>query len=237
MDEDTEELMTNKPSFFDYITSISSHEKSQILNLFQYGGLSILPILVILKLMKLYVPLEDPFKSTTDILIEVVIQLVVIVLSFFLIHKLVVYLPTYSKVPYDKISLLSTILPLFFIMMSLDTKIAEKLNILFDRLLVSIGLKKEGMDDVPSCGSNTNRPSPTQNTIEQTGTTTILPQPPQMLGEQNSPLENRLIDGYPTSRDTNASSMQQMMPQGGDSMMSINDGPEAANSLLGSAFN
>ena len=30
----------------------------------QYGGLAILPLLIILKLMKMYVPEEDPFKGT-----------------------------------------------------------------------------------------------------------------------------------------------------------------------------
>ena len=131
MDEETQETIKSQPSFFEYITSFSSYEKSQLFNLFQYGGLIIIPIMIVLKIMKMYVPLEDAFKSTTDILIEVILQLVAIILSFFFINKLVLYVPTYSNVEYDKISLLSTILPLFFLIMTLDTKLGEKLNELF----------------------------------------------------------------------------------------------------------
>ena len=41
-----------KSSFVEYITTITSRDKSQILNLLQYGGLTIIPILIILKCMK-----------------------------------------------------------------------------------------------------------------------------------------------------------------------------------------
>ena len=61
-----------KSSFVEYITTITSRDKSQILNLLQYGGLTIIPILIILKCMKLYVPAQDPFKSSTEILLEVI---------------------------------------------------------------------------------------------------------------------------------------------------------------------
>ena len=104
-----------KSSFVEYITTITSRDKSQILNLLQYGGLTIIPILIILKCMKLYVPAQDPFKSSTEILLEVIIQLFIIILAFFFIHKLVIYVPTYSNVEYEHISLLSGILPLFFL--------------------------------------------------------------------------------------------------------------------------
>ena len=61
-------------SFVNYMTTISSNEKGQILNMIQYGGLSILPLLLILKLMKFYIPVDDPLKSSSEILIEVVLH-------------------------------------------------------------------------------------------------------------------------------------------------------------------
>ena len=72
--------------FFEYITTISSNEKAQILNMLQYGGLAILPLLIILKLMKMYVPEEDPFKGTPEIVIEVLLQISFILIAFFFIH-------------------------------------------------------------------------------------------------------------------------------------------------------
>lgn len=135
-----------KTSFVNYMSSFSSKEQSQLLNLLQYGGLSILPILTVLKLMKTYLPNEpSQLKPTSELIIEVVLQLTIIVVTFFFIHKMIVYLPTYSQQEYDSYSLMSGILPLFFLMFTLDTKISEKLNTLFDRLLLSLGIIKEPM--------------------------------------------------------------------------------------------
>lgn len=220
--------VSRKVSLFNYLTTFSSKEKSQILNLLQYSGLSILPLLIILKLMKLYIPPDDPFKSSTELLIEVVLQISIIVLALFFIHKLVVYLPTYSKIEYDQFSLLSGILPLLFLMFTLDTKISDKLSTLFDRLLMALGIKKEpysNNDESSSQKTNQN----TSVTVSQNGSST--------------PMENRMIDGFPTQRDppsfmTNnagSSSFNSMMPQGGNEMMAMNE-PSAANEVLGGSL-
>ena len=222
-----EDGISKGSSFFDYITSFSSKEKSQLYNLMQYGGLVIIPILIVLKLMKQYIPPSDPFKSSSNLIIEVVLQLIVIIVAFFFIHKLVLYVPTYSKVDYEHINLLSGILPLFFLMFTLDTNISEKLNILFERLLAIVGLKKEGMD-VNESSESTNgdipsHPQLTQPTINQCGTNTMIA-PPSM--------ENRLIDGHPTNRGVDPMLTSQMMPQNGSDMI-MQDEPLAANSVFG----
>ena len=213
-------------SFFDYISTTTPNEKAQLLNLLQYGGLTILPIMIVLKLMKIYVPSEDPFKSSTELLVEVLVQLAVIVVAFFIVHKLVLYVPTYSNMEYDKFSLLSGILPLFFLMFTLDTKISEKLTILFDRLLFAIGLKKEPFDDEekPEEGKNGAR-------VGGGTTTTTVSQ----SGSGNNTVEDRLIGGFPTQREVNPTITHSMMPQGGmggGEMMGM-DEPMAANSVLG----
>lgn len=134
-------------SFVEYITSFSPTEKSQMMNLLQYCGISILPLLTVLKLMKNYMPINNPLKPSSELIIEVIVQLIVILVSFFFVHKLVLYIPTYSQVNYEKFSLLSGMLPLLFLMFTLDTKISEKLNVLFDRLLEMLGLLKEPLDE------------------------------------------------------------------------------------------
>ena len=147
---------SSNTSFVEYITSFSGKEKSQLLNLIQYGGLSIVPLLITLKLMKMYIPDEDPFKPTTEILFEVVIQVVIMISALFLIHKIIVYFPTYSNLDYDNISLLSGILPLFFLMFTLDTKFSNKLNTLFDRLLIALGVIKEPYSESSEEETNSN---------------------------------------------------------------------------------
>ena len=134
-------------SFFEYMTSFSPTEKAQMMNLAQYCGIAVLPLLAVLKLMKIYMPINNPLKPSSELVIEVLIQLTVILVAFFFIHKLVLFFPTYSQVNYENFSLLSGMLPLLFLMFTLDTKISEKLNVLFDRLLGMLGIIKEPFDD------------------------------------------------------------------------------------------
>jgi hypothetical protein len=117
-----------------------------MLNIAQYCGISIIPLLAVLKIMKIYMPVNNPLKPTSELVFEVILQLVMILVAFFFIHKFVLYFPTYSQVNYENFSLLSGMLPLLFLMFTLDTKISEKLNVLFDRLLGMIGIIKEPMD-------------------------------------------------------------------------------------------
>lgn len=214
--------MSLKSSFFDYITTITPNEKTQLMNMIQYGGLTILPILLVLKLMKLYVPSEDPFKASTELVIEVLLQLIVIVVAFFFIHKLVVYLPTYSGREYDKFSLLSGLLPLFFLMFTLDTKLGEKLNILLDRLLFALGIKKEPFEEEEEKNKPKEGMRPKTTTITNSGDS----------------FENRMIDGFPTKREpmVGMGDTNPMMPSCGGEMFQTEE-PMAANSVLGgSAF-
>jgi len=214
--------MSLKSSFFDYITTITPNEKTQLMNMIQYGGLTILPILLVLKLMKLYVPSEDPFKASTELVIEVLVQLIVIVVAFFFIHKLVVYLPTYSGREYDKFSLLSGLLPLFFLMFTLDTKLGEKLNILLDRLLFALGIKKEPFEEEEEKNKPKEGMRPKTTTITNSGDS----------------FENRMIDGFPTKREpmVGMGDTNPMMPSCGGEMFQTEE-PMAANSVLGgSAF-
>ena len=213
-------------SFVDYMTTISSNEKGQLLNMIQYGGLSILPLLLILKLMKFYVPLDDPLKSSSEILIEVVLQLVVIVVAFFFIHKLILYIPTYSTMDYEKVNLLTVLLPVFFLMFTLDTKISEKLNILLDRVLISTGLKKEGMDEEEETNENTTMP-PNGNMM--------LP-PPQPTSVPQQTISSDQINPPQTAQRGVMPNMSNMNPQGGATGSMMNSFEPAASNEFGAPF-
>lgn len=170
--------------FVEYITTISSNEKAQMLNLLQYGGLALVPLLILLNVMKMYVPEEDPEKGTTELVIEVVVQLSIVLLALFFIHKLILFVPTYSKVQYESVNLLTIVLPLLFIMIAMETNVSHKLNTLFDRLLMLVGLKKEGYEgqtqqQVPT---NTQGPMPpSQSTGIVTESSSVIGENPTMM--------------------------------------------------------
>ena len=170
--------------FVEYITTISSNEKAQMLNLLQYGGLALVPLLILLNVMKMYVPEEDPEKGTTELVIEVVVQLSIVLLALFFIHKLILFVPTYSKVQYESVNLLTIVLPLLFIMIAMETNVSHKLNTLFDRLLMLVGLKKEGYEGQPQqqTPNNTQGPMPpSQATGIVTESSSINGQNPTMM--------------------------------------------------------
>tara|TARA_B100001093_G_scaffold510912_1_gene577708 strand:+ start:233 stop:568 length:336 start_codon:yes stop_codon:yes gene_type:complete len=111
-------------------------------------------------------------------------------------------------------------------MFTLDTKLGEKLNILLDRLLFALGIKKEPFEEEeeknkPKEGM---RPKTTTMTQPQSGASTSF--------------ENRMIDGFPTKREpmVGMGDTNPMMPSCGGEMFQTEE-PMAANSVLGgSAF-
>jgi len=185
----------NNKSFIDYITSFSSSEKAQMMNIVQYCGILVIPLLAVLKMMKIYMPINNHLKPTSELVFEVIVQLIVILVSFFLIHKFVLYFPTYSEVKYENFSLLSGMLPLLFLMFTLDTKISEKLNVLFDRFLGMLGLIKEPLVEEEDSQQNGDGNNGKQQTAQEPmHTMQHTMQPPQM---QTTSIEE--LSGMPSS--------------------------------------
>ena len=195
-----------KTGFVEYITTISSNEKAQLLNMLQYGGLAILPLLVLLKFMKMYVPEEDPIKGTPELVIEILLQLGVILLAFFFIHKLICYVPTYSTVEYGNFNLLSLVVPVFFLMFALDTNVGAKLNVVFDRLLVTLGIKKENMN-------NKDEKNEKKTNFAGVSTSLITSQNDyrEGMGMNDNAMADRMIGGHPTQREPMVSQQPSMM--------------------------
>ena len=134
-------------SFFSYMFSLNPNEKNDLLNMFQYSILAIIPIILILKLMKTYFPNENDKKASIEILIELVLQLFIIFASFWFINKLIAFIPTYSATPYPHFNIMQLIIPITFILFSMNSSISEKANILLNRTLVVVGLVKENCDE------------------------------------------------------------------------------------------
>jgi hypothetical protein len=149
MSDNDEELFTGgkSDSFVSYLTTITPVEKNELLNVFQYILLVIIPLVLFLKFMKEYIPPENPTKSTIEITTEVVIQLFLIFFVFWLIHKVVLYIPTYSNTPYEKINIVQMVIPVLFLLFCMKSSISEKMSILLERGLIMVGLRTEGMTE------------------------------------------------------------------------------------------
>ena len=196
MDLQEEKLMTGgkSESFFGYLTTITSVEKNELLNVFQYILLVIIPLVFFLKFMKEYIPPENPSKSSIEIATEVLIQLFLIFVVFWLIHKIVLYIPTYSKSPYEKINIMQMVLPVLFLLLCMKSTLSEKMSILLERLLILIGIRKEGMEDEddPKKPNKTNKKKQCNQSNEMPIMQMPMLPPPQMQQKPlNTSLESR----------------------------------------------
>jgi hypothetical protein len=195
MDLQEETLMTGgkSDSFLSYLTTITTVEKNELLNVFQYILLVIIPLVLFLKFMKEYIPPENKSKSSIEISTEVLIQLFLIFVVFWFIHKIVLYIPTYSKSPYEKINLIQMVLPVLFLLLCMKSTLSEKMSILLDRGLILLGIRQEGMcddDEEPKKKINKNN-KPSQSHDTQMMSMPMMPMPQMQQKPMNTSQESR----------------------------------------------
>jgi hypothetical protein len=135
MSEDSNSDSSNKKSFFNHVFSTTEEGKAEILNVAQYSFMGIIPIVILNKLIQRFIPEADPEKSTLELLAEILIQIVVMFGGIILIHRVITFVPTYSEFKYESLTLTNIILAFLVLVLSIQTKLGLKVNILFDRVM------------------------------------------------------------------------------------------------------
>ena len=87
--ENLKETPNSTMSFFKYVFNFDQDNKAQIMNLFQYTILAIIPVVLILKAIKFIIPEEDDSKSSFEILGECVGQLLLILSAIWISNKMI----------------------------------------------------------------------------------------------------------------------------------------------------
>ena len=131
--QDAREL--SKKSFFMHVFSSSDEGKAEILNVVQYATMGILPIVILNKIIHRFIPEADLDKSTLELLVEIILQIIVIFCGIIVIHRTITYIPTYSGFKYDVINFTTVILAFLSITLSIQSKMGIKTNIIYDRAL------------------------------------------------------------------------------------------------------
>lgn len=126
---------SGRKTFFTHVFDMSQEANGEIMNVTQYAILGIIPVLVLNKLIQRFAPEADPDSSSVELLVEVLLQVVVMFVGIILIHRIITYLPTYSGFRYEHLTLTNIVLAFLIIVLSLQTKLGIKVNILYDRLL------------------------------------------------------------------------------------------------------
>jgi hypothetical protein len=123
-----------KPSgFVNHVFNFNDESKDEMMNIVQYAVLAILPVIILNKATQRLIPEADDEKGTPEIAIEVILQTVSMFLGILIIHRIIAYIPTHSGVKYSPLSVTSNILAVLVIILSLQTKLGEKVSILVDR--------------------------------------------------------------------------------------------------------
>jgi hypothetical protein len=133
--DSAKEASKNTMNFFKFVFDFNDENKNMMMNMIQYAVLTIIPVLVILKITRAYVPEVDEEKGSLEILGESLFQIIFIVLSFWFINRAIYYIPTYSGLPYKEFNETGGILFFIFILLTIQTKLGEKLKILSDRVM------------------------------------------------------------------------------------------------------
>jgi len=133
--EESAKTSLSKNSFFQHVFKFDDDSKSELLNIGQYSILSIIPIIFLNKSIQKFFPEVDEEASTLELLAEIIGQILIMFIGIFFIHRLVTFVPTYSKTNYEQFNVTSIVIAFLVIVLSLQTRLGEKVNILIDRLL------------------------------------------------------------------------------------------------------
>jgi hypothetical protein len=96
--------------------------------------MGVIPIVILNKLIQRFIPEADSEKSSLEILVEIFIQLIAMFCGIIVIHRIITYFPTYSGFKYEGLALTNVILAFLIIVLSIQTKLGIKVNILVDRM-------------------------------------------------------------------------------------------------------
>lgn len=208
----------NNKNFISHVFSTTEEGKAEILNVVQYSLYGIIPIIILNKLIQRFIPEADPEKSTLEISVEIVIQLIIMFCGIIIIHRIITYFPTYSGFKYDNLILTHVILAFLIIVLSIQTKLGIKVNILIDRLgELWNGPSNDEPSNRKTKDSNIRITQPIVSQVEN-----MSHQIPVTISTQSQ------SDGYNQLRG-NGKNVE-------SSDMYTSGSPIAANSLLGSTF-
>ena len=132
MDDDV--AKNTRPTFMNHMFKFDDETKHELSNIIQYVVLAIIPIVTLNKLMKRYIPDADDDKGSFEICFEILLQLFILLVALYYIHRLITFVPTYSGTEYPEMNLTSYLLLFLVIVLSLHSKLGEKINIIVDRI-------------------------------------------------------------------------------------------------------
>lgn len=131
----TENIENKSTTFLSHVFNFDDTTKNSLLNISQYTILAILPIVLLNKAVQQLFPEPQEDKNNIELLAEIIGQLIFMMVCIFFIHRVITFVPTYSKTEYGELNLFNAVLLFLSVMLSIQTRLGQKINILIDRLI------------------------------------------------------------------------------------------------------
>jgi len=212
-----------KRTFLGHVFSSSSESKAEFLNVIQYALMAVIPVVILNKSIQRFIPEADPEKSSLEVLVEIFIQLVVMFCGIIVIHRVITYFPTYSGFKYEHLTITSIVLAFLIIVLSIQTKMGLKVNILVDRL-----------NELWNGSSSSNDRRQANGVRVASGPSQHVPSQADYL--DNSATQQGVFPPAPIASTAPAKPTYDTMMRGSGMQEDFYMGPAAANSVLGGAF-
>lgn len=140
LDTDLEKTHKTLGGFVKTVFDTSKTSQDEVVNASQYALLALPPAYALLRLLREYVPEPDEQKGTLELTAEVVVQAVAMVIGIIVIDRAILYIPTLSGSPYgDQPNKILPLLPFIIILLTVQTKLGIKIDILMDRMTGNTG--------------------------------------------------------------------------------------------------
>jgi len=212
---------SGRKTFFTHVFDMTQEANGEIMNVTQYAVLGIIPVLVLNKLIQRFAPEADPDSSSIELLVEILLQVVVMFVGIIFIHRVITYLPTYSGFRYEHLTVTNVVLAFLIIVLSLQTKLGIKVNILYDRLL-----------DLWNGTSGDDKKSNVRSRVRVNDSATNIIHNPSQADFLDTGSSSGMFPPAPVVQSKPNSSYDYMMRGAPQAPM----GPAPANSILGGAF-
>lgn len=213
----------DKKTFFTHVFSTNEESKAEILNIVQYSTLGVIPVVILNKLVQRFIPEADPDKSSVELLIEIFVQLIIMFCGVVLIHRIITYIPTYSGFNYENLALTNVILSFLVIVLSIQTKLGIKVNILFDR--------------INELWNGETQDAKAKAKAQIRTSSSILGHSPSQADHLDNGLQSDIFPPAPIATTKQpANGTYDHMMRGTPSVAPMLSGPVAANGVLGGGF-
>jgi hypothetical protein len=207
---------SGKAGFFKHVFNFDDDSKATMLNIVQYAVLALIPVVILNKLTQRFIPEADEEKGSIEISAEILAQIIAMFLVILIIHRIITFVPTYSGAKYADFDVTNIILAMLVIVLSLQTKLGEKVSILVDRLTElwegkNDKKKQNGKGNVKVSQPISQNQVATSQALNSMGSTSIsslpmsqptmtqqLPDYNQMYQQDNTPLVGAATPGMET---------------------------------------